>query len=311
MSRPSDQTTDRMAAGLGWMSLGLGTVQLAASDLVTRLTGVDDSRWARTMVRLVGVRELVHAACLLGSRRPAPWVWTRVAGDAIDLTALGVAMSRRTGTRRVRAMGALAAVACITTADLYTAMRAYRYEPRRAEGPMHLRAAITVNSSRQEVYAMWRDLENLPRFMAHLESVQMIGDGLSRWRAKGPATKTIQWEAEFIEDRPGELIAWRSTRGSAIGNSGRVRFADAPGGRGTEVRVEITYDAPGGKVALALARLLGEHPEQQVRDDLRRFKQVMEIGEVIRSEGSPEGTRALRQVRQRPAQPMRTAQPVW
>ncbi|GAB2455289.1 SRPBCC family protein [Streptosporangium sandarakinum] len=167
-----------------------------------------------------------------------------------------------------------------------------------------LRAAVTINQPREEVYRYWRDFGHLPRFMTHLESVEVTGDGRSHWTARGPAGKSVQWDAEITEDRPGELISWRSTGRATVPNSGTVRFADAPGGRGTEVRVSLRYDPPGGKAGLALARLLGEHPEQQVRDDLRRFKQVMETGEVVRSEGSPEGTRALRQAVQRPAQPV-------
>ncbi|AWS48393.1 cyclase [Streptosporangium sp. 'caverna'] len=174
------------------------------------------------------------------------------------------------------------------------------------EHPMDLHAAITINRPREEVYRYWRDVENLPRFMTHLESVETTGDGRSHWKAKGPLKRTVEWEAEIVEDNPGELISWRSLKGALVGNRGFVHFSDAPGGRGTEVRVKLIYDLPGGKVGtagMALARLLGEHPEQQVRDDLRRFKQVMETGEVVRSEGSPEGTLTSRQVRQRPAQP--------
>jgi uncharacterized membrane protein len=231
-------------------------------------------------------------------------VWTRVAGDALDLTLLGRSLADRTGWRRQRVAAVMAAVAGITAVDLYTAVRANRSRgSRRKEHPMDLHAAITINRPREEVYRHWHDFENLPRFMAHLESVETAGDGRSRWKARGPLKKTVEWEAEIVEDRPGELIAWRSTKGALAGNSGSVRFSDAPGGRGTEVRVKLVYDPPGGKVGMALARLLGEHPEQQVRDDLRRFKQVMETGEVVRSEGSPEGTLTSRQVRQRPAQP--------
>jgi uncharacterized membrane protein len=130
-------------------------------------------------------------------------------------------------------------------------------------------------------------------------------DGVTHWTARGPAGKAVEWDAEIVEDLRDEVISWRSTSTALVPNSGTVRFSEAPGGRGTEVRVHLRYDPPGGRAGLALARLLGEHPEQQVRDDLRRFKQVMETGEVVRSEGSPEGTRAVRRLRRRPAQPVR------
>jgi uncharacterized membrane protein len=293
----------RSARALGWASLGLGAVQLAVPGAVRRLCGVDDSSVARVMVPAAGVRELLHAAVLLGSRRPAPWVWTRVAGDAMDLTALGRAVAHRRGARRRRAAIAVAAVAGITAADLYTALRQAR---RPWPHGMTLDAAITVRSPREEVYRFWRDLTNLPRFMIHLESVQVTDERYSYWIARGPGRRTVEWDAEIVEDRPGEIIAWRSGETARVRNSGVVRFADAPGGRGAEVRVELRYDPPGGMAGAAFARLMGEHPEQQVRDDLRRFKQVMEIGEVTRSEGSPEGVRAIRQARQRPARPVET-----
>ncbi|MGJ6962075.1 SRPBCC family protein [Streptosporangium sp. G11] len=302
MSEEYDRTTDRIARALGWASLGLGVAPLVAPGAVGRLCGVGDSAQVRSTVALVGVREMFHAATLLGTRNPAPWVWARFAGGLMDLTTLNRALSERTGRGRGRVATTMAAVAGITAVDLYTALRAWRSE-RERRGPMSLRAAITINHPRQEVYRYWHDFENLPRFMAHLESVETTGDGHSHWKARGPL-KTVEWEAEIVEDRSGELIAWRSLPGSPIGNSGSVRFSDAPGGRGTEVRVNLTYAPPGGGAGLALAKLLGEHPEQQVHDDLRRFKQVMETGEVVRSEGSPEGTHALRQVMQRPAQPL-------
>ncbi|MEU8382830.1 SRPBCC family protein [Streptosporangium sp. NPDC048865] len=186
----------------------------------------------------------------------------------------------------------------------YTAIRMTRRRPDHGHtGPMSLHAAVTINRPRQQVYRFWHDFENLPRFMTHLESVETAHDGHSHWKARGPL-KPVEWDAEIVEDRTDELIAWRSLPGALVGNSGSVRFSDAPGGRGTEVRVNLAYDPPGGKAGLAFAKLLGEHPEQQVRDDLRRFKQVLETGEVVRSEGSPEGTRALRQAMQRPAQPV-------
>jgi uncharacterized membrane protein len=305
MSEEYDRTTDRLARGLGWASLGLSAVQLSAPGDVSRFSGVDDSLGARGAVSLVGARELFHAGLLLGSREPAPWVWTRVVGDALDLMLLSQALADRTGWRRRRVAAVTMAVAGIAAVDLYTALRANRSRGHgRRERTMNLHTAITINRPRQEVYLRWRDFESLPRFMAHLKSVETTGDGHSRWKARGPLKKTVEWEAEIVEDRTGELIAWRSTKGVLAGNSGSVRFSDAPGGRGTEVRVNLVYDPPGGKVGLAFAKLLGEHPEQQVRDDLRRFKQVVETGEVVRSEGSPEGTRAFRQVRQRPAQPV-------
>ncbi|GLY75871.1 SRPBCC family protein [Actinoallomurus iriomotensis] len=128
----------------------------------------------------------------------------------------------------------------------------------------------------------------------------------SRWAVRGPAGGTVEWVAEIVEDRPGEVVAWRSSRGAGVTGGGEVRFADAPGRRGTEVRVRLRYEPPYRAAGATVARLLGEHPEQRVRDDPRRFEQVMETGEVVRSEGAPEGAHAMRLLRRRPARPVAT-----
>jgi uncharacterized membrane protein len=173
------------------------------------------------------------------------------------------------------------------------------------EGPLRFEAAVTVRRPREEAYRFWHDFTNLPRFMLHLESVEVTGDRRSHWRMEAPILhRKIEWDAEIIEDRPNELIMWRSVPGADVPNEGTVHFDTAPGGRGTEVRVEMKYEPPAGRLGIALAKIVGEAPDQQVRDDLRRFKQVMEIGEIVRSEGSPEGTHTGRLLRQRPAQPL-------
>jgi len=146
--------------------------------------------------------------------------------------------------------------------------------------------AITINRPRAEVYAFWQNFENFPRFMAHLESVQMIDERRSRWKARAPAGTTVAWDAETTEDRANELIAWQSLSDSDVPNRGQVRFRDAPGNRGTEVIVELKYQPPGGKIAALIAKLFGEEPSQQVKSDLRRLKQVLEVGEIVHSDAS-------------------------
>jgi len=299
--REQDGKVHRRGRILGWVSLGLGVIQLAAPNAVRRMSGVDDSATSRVMVPLVGGRELLHATGLLASRRPGPWAWTRVAGDAMDLTSLSVAMAHRDGARRRRLAGVTGAVVGLTAVDVLTAVQATRAAA--DERALHLYASVTVNRSPDEAYRLWRDFANLPRFMAHLQSVRVTGDRTSHWAARGPAGTTVEWDAEITEDEPGRRIGWNSLDGATVPNSGTVRFAEAPGGRGAEVRVEIDYRPPGGKLGRAVAAMFGEEPEQQVRDDLRRFKQVIETGEVVRSEGSPEGPLALRLALQRPAQP--------
>ena len=152
--------------------------------------------------------------------------------------------------------------------------------------PIICEKSVTINRSPEEVYRFWRDFQNLPRFMSHLESVQVMSEKRSHWVAKAPAGMQVEWDAEIIEDRPNQLIAWHSLEGADVDNSGVVRFERAPGGRGTEVRVQLQYDPPGGKIGAAIAKLFGEEPEQQIKGDLYRLKQVMETGEVVQSDAS-------------------------
>jgi uncharacterized membrane protein len=149
----------------------------------------------------------------------------------------------------------------------------------------------TVNRSPEDCYRYWRNFENLPRFMEHLESVTVEESGRSRWVAKGPLGSHVKWEAEIINDIPNELIAWRSLEGSDIDHAGSVQFRRAPGGRGTEVRVELNYEPPAGQIGASIARLLGEEPHRQIKEDLRHFKQIMEAGEVptVRGQSSCRG----------------------
>jgi uncharacterized membrane protein len=151
---------------------------------------------------------------------------------------------------------------------------------------IRVRKSVTVNRPAEEVYAFWRNLENLPRFMKNLESVQVSGGNRSHWKAKAPAGTSVEWDAVTIEDRPNELIAWRSVEGADVPNVGVVRFVRAPGGRGTEIHVELRYDPPAGKLGSLVAKLFGDEPGQQVDGDLRRLKQVLEIGEVVYSDAS-------------------------
>jgi uncharacterized membrane protein len=291
-----------LSRGLGAVSLGIGLAELSRPGGISRLSGV--GRWARAraIVPALGVRELGHAAGLLAGRRPDRWVWTRVAGDAIDLSLLGRALAHGRKTDRRRAAVVTGAVAGITAVDVYAALRLTRAR-RMTRQEMRAEVSVTVRRPPAEVYRFWHDLENLPTFMADLESVRTTGERRSHWTAKAPGRRTVEWDAEIVEDRPDELIAWRTVDGADLRHSGAVRFRPAPGDRGTEIRVEMEWAEPAGRIKAAVAKLLGAHPHQRIRDDLRRFKQVMEAGEVVRSDGSPEGLSGMRQVRQRPGQP--------
>lgn len=160
------------------------------------------------------------------------------------------------------------------------------------ERGIRARGSVTLNQPRQEVFRFWRQFENLPHFMRHLVSVQAIGENRWRWEAKGPMDRDVMWDAEIINEIPNELIAWRSLKGSDVDSAGSVRFKDAPGGRGTEIRVELQYDPPAGVLGAYVARLFGREPEQEIKSDLARLKQFLEAGEVATTEGQPHGEAA-------------------
>lgn len=152
-----------------------------------------------------------------------------------------------------------------------------------------IKRSVTVSRPVEEVFGFWRHLENLPRFMLHLQSVTSSGPDRSHWVVRGPMGSSIEWDAEIINEKPNELIAWRSVEGSEVDHAGTVRFNRAPGDRGTEVHVELNYEPPGGQFGRAIAWLFGEEPRIQMEDDLRRFKQVMETGEIASVDGQPKG----------------------
>jgi len=159
---------------------------------------------------------------------------------------------------------------------------------------IHVERTVTVNLTPEEAYTFWRNFENLPVFMDHLESVTTLDEGRSRWVAKAPMGRTVEWEAEITEDRPNELIAWRSLPGSTVANSGQVAFKPSSSGFGTEVSVSLDYSPPGGFLGAVVAKIFGEEPQQQINDDLRHFKQIMETGEIPTTYGQPAGRMAER-----------------
>lgn len=155
--------------------------------------------------------------------------------------------------------------------------------------PLRVEKTVTIDKPADELYNFWHNFENLPTFMKHLQSVKVIDIRRSHWVTKAPLGQTVEWDADIVDDRPNELIAWASLDGADVENAGLVRFKPAPSGRGTEVKVVLEYHIPGGAVSTSLAKLFGEEPEQQVGDELRRFKQLMEAGEIATTAGQPTG----------------------
>jgi uncharacterized membrane protein len=149
--------------------------------------------------------------------------------------------------------------------------------------------SITIDKPKAELYSFWRDFRNLPRVMDHLESVKVKDQTRSRWVAKGPAGKRFEWESEVITEIENEQIDWQTLPGAQVPSRGSVFFKKAPHERGTEVKVIFHYEPPGGSVGEAFAKLFGEEPSRQVADGLRRFKQLMETGEIATVHNQPYG----------------------
>jgi uncharacterized membrane protein len=172
------------------------------------------------------------------------------------------------------------------------------------ESLMELTGTTTIRTSPDELYAFWRQLDRLPTFMAHVDEVTTTGERTSHWKVSAPFGRTVEWDAEITEEDPGRAISWKSVGNADVENDGVVRFTRAPRDQGTEIHATIRYNMPGGKLGEAVARYFGEDPHQQLDDDLRRLKQIVETGEVVRSEGAPGGKRARKEFPQHPAQPL-------
>jgi uncharacterized membrane protein len=150
---------------------------------------------------------------------------------------------------------------------------------------------VTINKTRAELYAFWRDFRNLARFLENIERVDVGDDRRSHWVIKAPAGKTVEWDSQITKDEPDRLIAWESLEGGDIKNTGRIEFSDAAPGRGTLVSATIVYDPPGGDIGRLIAKLFQKEPKMQARRDLRRFKQLMETGEISASAAPDAGPR--------------------
>lgn len=203
----------------------------------------------------------------------------RGGGAGFALAAAGIALLERGATGHCRVFSALG----FNTADddEYYAEE-YTVDPDEA---MNVEHVITIGKSRDELYNAWRDFSRLPSFMDHLQRVDVLSDTRSHWVTRGPANTRVEWDAEIVEDIPGKRITWVTSGNSAVQHEGWVEFRDAPAGRGSEVKVSLAYEAPTGRLGRAVAYLMGKSPYQQVRTALHRFKQQMEIGHIVSSEG--------------------------
>jgi len=271
---------EKLARGLGWFSIGLGLAAIAAPRGLARMIGI---RSHSGLLRLLGFREIATGIGILSQRKPAGWLWGRVAGDAMDLSLLGGALAARS-SQRGKVAAAAAAVAGVTALDVFASRRVSG-----GDQGIHVEKTIVINKPAAELYGFWRNFEDFPNFMNHVKSVRKIGDRRYHWVVRGPANSDVEWDAEVLEDRPNEFISWRSLENADVDNIGSVHFERSAGGRGTLVKVVLEYNPPAGSLGAMAARLFGEDPEKQIHVDLHRLKQLVETGEVARTEGQPAG----------------------
>jgi uncharacterized membrane protein len=254
------------------------------------------------VVRSIGLRELATGVGILTQNNPAPWLWARTAGDVVDLALLASSI-RSGGPGSNKAALSFVTMAGILALDALAASHLTKHAGHplvsgvAAPTDLYFETSVATAKSPQECYRFWRNIENLPRFLGSLESVQRIDERHFRWVAKEHVAAALgtalEWDCEITEDHPGAALAWRTLNGAQIPNAGSVIFEPAPNSRGTIVRLSIHYSPIGGELTSGLARLLRQDPQSQVREDLRRFKQLVETGEIATTRGQPTGRRTF------------------
>ena len=275
-----------LAIGLGWFSVGLGVAEVIAPRAMARLVGVTEGPRTVGLVRSMGAREVGHGIAILTRPDSAARVWARVAGDSVDLALLGSALNSTSHKRRTAL--ATAAVLSVTVVDILCARRVgdpHSDPSPRDRGESRAVAAITVNRPIEQVFAFWRSLDNVKQFMRHLNAVEVPGDEGSGSHAMGPAG-AVEWQAEIVDEREDEIIRWQSLPGLDVDNRryGQVPAGAGRAGHGGPCRNRSTTRRTGA-LGRTIARLLAQDPTQQLNEDLRRFKQLIETGEVARSDG--------------------------
>ena len=287
-----------LATTLGWLSLGLGLSGLLMPRTMARIAGITPrNAW----LRAIGTRELISGAGLLLRPNKPGWLWSRVVGDAMDLGLLTVATRQDRHVQPQRTGVISAALAGITVLDLLVAYAQTNKmrQPGRSRGGatnrsdlVHVMKSIDINRDTDSCYRFWRDMRNLPRFMQHVEAIEPVSATHARWQVRGALGQHQTWEMELMSDIPSQQLAWRTRAGSGLAHAGTIRFSPAPARRGTRITLDFQYHAPLGKAGQLLMRVLGDDPSQQASEDLRRFKQLIETGEIPTTIGQPAGRRS-------------------
>jgi uncharacterized membrane protein len=274
---------------LGWVALGLGATQLVAPKSFARFIGVSEDH--STVIRLCGVREVATGLGMLSEKAAPSAAAARVAGDALDLALLSAAMQSDSSDRN-RVAATIATVLGVTAMDV-TAASTTTVPWLQTSIPNSFSAQVAINASPERLYGLWRDVQNLPRFMERLESVTRLDDRHSRWVIRTAQGAKVEWDSEITEDVPNERIAWHAAGGLPYSHQGQVIFQPLGKDRGTTVLVRWELDSKLASVGAALAMLLGDNPKVRVTQELRAFKQWVETGEMATTRGQPSGCRSL------------------
>jgi uncharacterized membrane protein len=281
----TSQDMESVARALGWLSLGVGVSSLLAPHEMARLIGIDGGSPA--MLRVVGLREIVNGVGILTQANPTPWLWARVGGDAMDLALLRSALDSPTADRN-RVTAATAAVLGMTAVDAFCGLRssAAPAEAPPPSRPVEAIAAVTIHAPVDQVYARWEGFQHLPRFMNDFASVEIVDDRHSHWRLVGPGGMTLEWDVAITDAAPNERIAWRAAGAADLAVDGEVRFRPAPRDQGTEVIFDARMQPPGGEIGKSIAGFFAKAFSAKIGADLRRSKQLIELGEIVQSDDS-------------------------
>jgi uncharacterized membrane protein len=274
-------TQTGLTRALGWFSIGLGLTELLAPRALARAIGVKSSP---ERLQLLGLRELTSGLGILLHGHPA-WVDSRVAGDVMDLAALAAA-TRERGAQPGRIALASTAVLGVTALDVLASRRS------RSIAPIPIFETIAIKCPPEALYRFFRDVQNLPQVVQSLGSVEALDGRRSRWVVKPGAGLKLEWELEIIAEEFGRRLQWRTLEGADLPHHGSLQLESLPGDRGTLVRLEIEPMFGGRNATLKLATLLRALPALKLRNELRRIKQWLEVGEVATTDGQPSGRRS-------------------
>lgn len=285
----TDESVQRLTRALGWFSLGVGLAALAAPHRIAHVVGLTHDAGNLAMLRAVGLREIASGVGILTQSNPSSWLWARVGGDAMDLAMLTRAMGNENADRG-KVATATVAVLGVTAIDALASMQMSQDQgvsSPEAAAPTHeprVASTITVNAPIAEVYAAWQGFRRLPDFMESFATVTVTDDRLSLWQLSLPGGLSVSWDATITSSVSNERISWRSGDASNVNGSGHVHFRPAPAEQGTEVLFDAKFSPPGGELGSKIAGLFTDPLGVKLNNDLRRFKQLLELGEIVKSD---------------------------